>query len=174
MKRNLIIGGVAVVVVAAVIAYVAMQPKAEVKPTVENTETATAATGTPMTLKKLLGLQSAQVCTFSSDFGEVSSKGTVYAAGGKVRSDVESQTQAGLLSSHLISDGVYANVWTSALNHGFRLKIDETQPTVSAKSNVPDINQSFNMDCKPWTVDASVFVAPANITFREMTLPKAN
>ncbi len=174
MKRNLIIGGIALVVVIGAIVAVALQPKAEVKPTAESTETVTTATGTPMTLKKLLGLQSAQVCTFTSDFGDMSSKGVVYAAGGKVRSDVESQTQTGLLTSHLISDGVYANVWTSALNQGFRLKLDETQPTVSAKSNVPDINQSFDMDCKPWTVDVSVFVAPTNITFREMTLPKAN
>lgn len=142
------------------------QTKSEGDQTAAQTETSTA--GSPMSLKSLLGMNTSQVCTFSMDTESVKTSGTVHVANGKVRGDFQSQTEGGAISSHMISDGQYVNIWTDSMAQGFRMKID-AGATASANSNVPDFDQKMNYNCKPGSVEASLFVPPTTIKFTEMS-----
>lgn len=120
-------------------------------------------------LKDIVARGGSWKCTFAIDAGGTSSTGTVYAAGGKVRSDFESKVpQVNMtIESHMVTDGAYAYTWTSSMPQGFKMAIDANAKASTATSGHQDFdyNGALDYNCVAWPTDESKFVVPSNITF---------
>ncbi len=129
---------------------------------------------------EMLGRGRSLHCTFSYEDPKDGSKqsGDFYVDGQskKFRSEGESTTKATKESPAMnikmksISDGTYAYSWTS-LNEktGFKMKLDRATTASTTKSQeTQDINQALKFKCRPWSVDNSMFVVPADINFTDM------
>ena len=106
-------------------------------------------------------------------------KGSVYVSGGKMRGDFEMTSQAGTIESHMIRDGEYIYVWSSAMPMGMKMKATaaEQPSSPTAQPSPSDIYaQNHNYNCKPWSGDSSKFELPAGVTFNDMSamMPGAN
>lgn len=104
--------------------------------------------------------------------GTALSSGVVYVSGNKVRADFTSTVQGfGNVESHMIADGESVYSWSSMMPQGF--KLPQTQMTGEGGTETSgsgfDANQSYAYDCQPSSAQASLFTAPANITFTELS-----
>lgn len=135
------------------------------------TVTTAAAAGTQGTLKTLLSTTKPQTCTFDNNKG---STGTVYVATGKMAGDFTTTSQGNTVTAHMIVDSGYSYVWTGMTKMGFKIALVEAQKESTAASNQGvGLNETVSYSCKDWTVDASKFTLPADITFSTLNVPKA-
>lgn len=123
----------------------------------------------PKTLKDLLGLSSAQKCTYSG--------GVVYVSGGKVRGDFSTQEQGQSVNSHMIVDGNTSYIWTEGQKTGIKTTFEANAGTNPSTSASPEAGQSGAMDaqtpqdykCEGWSADPTLFSLPAGVTFQDMS-----
>lgn len=106
----------------------------------------------------------------STGAGQALSSGVVYVSGRKVRGDFTSTVQGiGRVDSHLMADGTDVYSWTSLYPQGMKTKMaasgDETTETSGQGA---DANQKYSYHCEPAQADASLFIAPTNVTFRTL------
>ena len=127
-------------------------------------------------LKDLLTSGGAKKCTF--EYKETNSNGSVYIANSKMRGDFQAVSNGQTINSHMIVDGTTSYIWTDNQAMGFKMSMDNMEkpqvtPGAQTQSNV-DINQKFNYNCSPWTPDASEFVLPKGVDFKDMStmMPK--
>src|SRR3989344_4479660 len=66
-------------------------------------------------LKSLLAVSTPQQCTFMDNSGDVTSEGTIYAGGGKMRGDFNSVASGKTMEGHLIVINDVGYVWSSEL-----------------------------------------------------------
>lgn len=124
-------------------------------------------------LKSLLGLGTAQTCTFKSE----GNQGTVYVAGGKVRGDFDSTVEGKTTKSHMIVDGTTSYLWMEGEKTGFKMSFDPNQETGGTESanttsaQAFDASKDMNYDCKPWITDSGMFTLPAGVKFTEFAIP---
>lgn len=177
-QKNIIIG----VIVAIVLiggAWFLMTPKQnevaitpdteEQTETVSNTPTQSVkATGT---LKSTFTQGGNYTCTLTTiDGSSGKTTGTVYASGGKTRSDFKIQSATGAITElHIIRDGVTAYTWVAGQSSGTKTAITASSSVVprqpsGAVISVTD-DSSVSTDCHPWLPDISQFVPPTSITF---------
>ena len=125
--------------------------------------------GGMMSMKDLVASGVSQKCDFSEP--ESGTGGTVYIAGGKVRADFTSKSQAGTIGGHMISDGTVVNTWMDGMTQGFKSSFTMTQTASStaAPHKGLDPNKKTNYTCTPWSADASMFALPSGITFTDMS-----
>ncbi len=110
-------------------------------------------------------------CTVSSTANGVSSNGTVYVSGKKIRADFESEVpMVGKVSTFMIADGEYVYTWSSMLSQGFKMLQTQNEGSVSTDSAVQsfDINHKQSYQCEKTEVDNSRFDLPADVTFKEL------
>lgn len=128
-------------------------------------------------LRDLIGLGTAQKCTFTTDAQGVKSEGIVYVSAGKVRGDFTTTggTQGVNSASHMISDGKEMRMWQDGQTTGFVMTVpehkDDTTPPSPAGSpaaSTPNYDQAAEYHCESWNRDNSVFEVPQGITFRSM------
>jgi hypothetical protein len=111
-------------------------------------------------------------CTFTQDASGAKSSGTVYVSGYQIRGDFTSTVAAAnmTITTHMVQDGGYDYVWSSASPMGFKTKVvgtsggDGYAPTSGTQVNM---GQSYGYKCVPWTVDKSKFTLPAGVQFTE-------
>jgi len=129
----------------------------------------------------LIKLNKALKCTYSTEQEGTKVTGTTYVSGSKMRSDSEVVTSAaGTITSHMISDGTWIYSWGSAQPQGIKMKVPATQPQdgtspdkgVNGSGGYKDLQQQYSYNCENWSVDASKFDVPADITFMEFDLGK--
>lgn len=145
-------------------AYFLLSNKTQVPVNTDNQIQQTQTT-TKKSLKDLLGLNSAQKCTFTGPDG---SSGTVYLANGKMRGDFTSVTDSETINSHMIVDGQTSYVWMDGQNMGFQMDIDpnDSSTDIRAQGQV-DINAEVEYDCTDWMANASSFSLPADVKFSD-------
>lgn len=124
---------------------------------------------TPGSLKDLLTSSIAQKCTYSQTDNGLTSEGTVYVSGGKVRSDFRSTTSGKTMATSMITDGKTIYLWGDQLgNAGIKMTIDQSaSTTTTGTDSTADLNKPMNFNCSAWVVNSSYFEAPANVTFTE-------
>lgn len=127
-------------------------------------------TGAGTSLKELIGLDTAQRCTFDDAVtgGQVS--GTVYVGGGKVRTDFATQQGGQPVVGHTIIDGESSYMWIDGMKDGFKVSVAAGAQQSAATGGAQGIDMDAKVEyrCEPWALDASKFKLPANVTFREM------
>jgi len=129
----------------------------------------------------LLSLGGNMQCTFSSMDTDVGSSvsGMFYIAdnGNKVNGDFTVDPGEGdVMQGHVIRDGQYNYVWTSAMDTGFKFEISEESNSLFgdiAEEEATDTgindNTQVDFDCDNWTVDNSMFVPPAGVEFSDFS-----
>jgi len=163
------------IIVGGVLLYMKSGPVKE-KVTDTASTKSTSQMGKAQSLKDLAAAGVPQKCTFTNSTDTADSNGVVYTGGGKMRGDFDSMVKTtGMPTySHMISDGSTNYIWTSESNQGFKMKMEAM---TSASSTVPSskyqaisYDQQLVYKCQPWTVDASVFALPKDITFTDMNV----
>lgn len=105
-------------------------------------------------------------CTTSIDVQNSQSEGVVYISGDRISGDFTSRANGATYTGHMVVTGGYAYSWSDMFPQGFKSKTTVTSQGGTQTSGF-DVNTNTTYDCKPWTVDESRFVVPANITFME-------
>ncbi len=118
-------------------------------------------------MKELVASGISQKCDFSEPQSNTS--GTIYIAGGKVRGDFTSQTQAGTVTGHMISDGTTVNTWMDGMSQGFKSSFAMTEGTGTDTQKGLDPDKKTDYKCSPWSADETKFQLPGGITFTDMS-----
>ncbi len=112
-------------------------------------------------------------CEVKQYVSDMTSKGTVYIDGDRIRGDfstiVDGKT---MISSFIMRDG-NSYSWSSALpSMGFIVKVDNGAGSdANANANGAyswNAEQIGDYDCEPWVADPSIFALPREVTFREV------
>ena len=123
------------------------------------------------TIKSILGMGKTQQCAIT--YPNTQTTGTVYIADKKLSGDFTVKTTGGKETvSHVISDGTYMYIWSSAMANGIKMKIPDVTknaPTGTVQNQNFDINQKVSLNCSPWIADNSKFTPPLNINFTDMS-----
>lgn len=133
-------------------------------------------------IKELLSLGRDMQCTFESTGQGYESSGKVYVAnnGNKVRADFELTNEEGeITTSSMIQDGTMGYFWTSEMAQGYKMTIDPNDSIFDYEGSennysnsspaMVDPNDDFDYDCQAWREDSSVFSAPANVEFIDIS-----
>ena len=103
-------------------------------------------------------------------------QGTVYVANGKMRNDSTATVSGKTMVSHMILDNNTVYTWMEGQTTGFKMQATATeeQKTDGQQKRPVDLDQKVDYSCEGWSVDGSVFVPPANITFTDFSslIPK--
>ncbi len=177
MNKKIAIG-VGVAVVIALLAMFAMKGKnkTEVKDQTSSTKTETLVQQpqtTQNSLKGLLGMSSAQMCSFSA--GQELGTSTAYVAAGKMRSDTTVKINGTDTSSHMILDGNTVYTWMDGQKTGYKMDFSAMQANApkgyvnnTSQANI-DPNKNFDFKCSPWQTDQSKFSLPSDVEFTDTT-----
>lgn len=106
-------------------------------------------------------------CDVSVTAEGITTSGTTYVSGGKIRADFTSNVpQVGNIESHMIMRDNTAYTWSNMMNRGFKFPIkgNEVEPEVSAEM-AAQVNQNYDYNCKAWSADENKFALPTGITF---------
>lgn len=166
----LIAGGIGVIIVVAVVAFLVMGNKASQTPseTPKAVESEADQTGAN-TIRGLLGLGKNVMCTFeNTDETGNTSSGTVYVAGEQMRGDFNNSGPAGAFEGHMIRDGEYAYSWSSLVSQGTKFKLDQEESDDKSEKSV-DLDKQVDMDCQSWSGDSSKFNLPEGIEFQDIS-----
>lgn len=130
------------------------------------------------TLKSLLTANKSIKCTFLSKTKTSTTEGTVYASGGKARSDFKSTTDKITMTGHTITDKEFSYFWTDSSKQGMKIPFNQPTPkttpstsTGSAEYQTSDINQNYTYSCQDWTENPAQFILPSDITFSTFAIP---
>lgn len=115
-------------------------------------------------------------CDFTSTFEGEEASGTFYTNGENFRVDSEYSTADGVMTSSMINDGEYMYTWGQSPEGAMAVKMPileaQGEGSVDYESDDNeasfDIDQQVDYDCARWSVDASVFVPPSDVTFMDM------
>lgn len=195
MKRNIIIGALLILLVIVIGVVMATKVTKDALTTDESvstvdstTITLESASSTDETVKgkgsllSLLAMGRSQECTFVVRTDGVVQEGTAFYDGGNARVDtLVKSAGAKEVASYMIMDQKTNTMylWGSAQgDQGIKMQLPDASaqtkaetsgmPTAQSEPTVaPDTDVDY--DCKPWRVDGSVFVPPANIEFMDMS-----
>jgi hypothetical protein len=108
-------------------------------------------------ISSLYNLKESLLCSIRTTVGTVRS-GTMYIAERKMR--------ASFSNAVMIDDGTYLYTWKTGASTGLKL-LSAMSVSGSAMANYGGFDPATNIaySCNPWTEDASVFVAPASVSF---------
>lgn len=126
------------------------------------------------TLTALMKKGGNYMCTFTHSLDMGTSTGTVYINGKNIRGDFVSKVSVqgfgamGDFETHMISDGELVHSWSSMTSEGVTSPVHETPSQEQESYNLPT-DQKLDYSCAPWSVDASKFLLPTNITFKAVS-----
>lgn len=103
-----------------------------------------------------------QKCEFSDGAGN---SGQVYIANGKMRGDFSAVLAQGNVTSHMIVEDKVANIWIDGQSQGIKMEFQGTSEVTKQGAQNFDWDEKTNYNCTAWSVDASLFVLPKDITF---------
>lgn len=162
------------VLIIAILGYVAVQPgktDTVVNTTPEPQETQQP-DGKKMAFSQFMKQGGSYQCTVRQYVNDIDTEGTVYLNDGLMRGEYSTTVQGKNIDATIIVRDGFAHTWTSmAPTMGFKSKIVEDPETGSAGTTGTysyNADQIGDYDCQPWTADASLFVLPSEVTFREV------
>ncbi len=141
---------------------------------VDNSENNSAKKGTEQnargqgSFKDLMASGKPQKCETSYVSGNITSTGTTYVAGDKMRGDFSSEVEGKTTESHMIirDQTVYTWIEVMGTTMAFKTSLNTSNASTTQTRSV-DINQRVDYNCEDWTVDESMFVLPTGVTFQE-------
>ena len=112
-------------------------------------------------------------CTFEHDDGTNKSSGTMYMADGgeRLRGDFTiEQNTAGPMEAHLVRDGGYNYIWGSFYQQGIKtaVTLENKDKLFEEKDGENMIDENTSFECRPWSVNASVFALPSDVEFLDI------
>jgi len=116
----------------------------------------------------------AQECTMNYSSSSGSGTGKIYTDGnGQGRyifTTKSEQGNTGEVNQVLKDKTAYAWVTTNGKTIGFKINTESTNSGSTSSSSSgstggPSLNDNFDMNCQPWTVDTSKFEVPSDINF---------
>ncbi len=174
MNRNVqIVVGILILIILAGGAFLMFKNSSKAPVATQNPQT-TAAEEKPANIQKsikdLLTSGQAQKCTYKDKMAEVDIEGTVYVAGGKMRSDYTSKTGGQTIIGHMVVSDNKSYIWTDGQSMGMMMAFDpnKTPETAPTGSQSVDVNKLIDYNCSGWTTDNSVFTPPPNIKFQNL------
>lgn len=168
MNKTLAYSIVGIIVVAGIVAFIAKGPKTIVKnsgDTGTNTETPVETTKSQKSIKELLASNSPTQCTFRIKVDNSESTGSVFIADNKMRGEFSSTTSGKTYSSRLIIDNGIMYSWMDGQKTGVKLAVNGKG---QIGGNNIDANTKLDSECQPWTINTSIFLLPAGITFTDL------
>ena len=118
-----------------------------------------------------------QKCDFTYATSDVSTTGTFYFSGKKMRGDVTTKTERETSMFYLIRDGDVNYMWGTGMEAGFKMTLKEEDLKTNEQFNqYYDVNQKVDYKCSPWLVDNNKFTPPSNVKVMDLsayTLPKS-
>lgn len=139
----------------------------------DNEESAMVREGKKMAFSQFLKEGGSYKCTVNQSIGGIQTNGTTYINDGMIRGEYSTEMQDVNIDSTMIVRDGFTYTWSSAMPlFGFKAKVIENAPidtsaSFSAKYSF-NAEQIGDYDCQPWTVDASKFVIPSSVTFKEV------
>lgn len=129
-------------------------------------------------MASLMRLGKSMECIFSFSSDDMKGEGTGYFDNGKSRVDslyagMEDGPQASYMITDTSTNMMYSWFTIDGTTSGMKMNIPAETATGDTSVNQPNTPQvdtatTVNYDCKPWNVDSSVFVPPANVEFTDM------
>jgi len=119
-------------------------------------------------IKSLLGEGKNVACTIT--YPDAKGSGKVYVADAKMRGDFSFPSGGGEMKTSMIQDGEYMYSWSGA--QGTKMNISQVAtafPTTDTPTTQTDLDVAVDMDCDNWSVDATMFVVPADVRFTDMS-----
>ena len=171
---GIVIAAVIIILVVAVGGiFFLKSSKAPAMPKPTTTVTPTKALKTNSVTGTIVGLLSGgKTLTCTIAYPNDKGTGTVFVADKKFAGDFNMKDAAGkATTAHIISDGTDIYIWSSAMNGGIKMSLAAAKSAATNAQNNQsvNINQNVSMNCGAWTVDASKFIVPTNITFSDMS-----
>lgn len=107
----------------------------------------------------LIDLKQPLVCTVNTlANANIKRSGTLYVAGAKAR--------ANFVGSTMIVDNTYLYGWEAGATKGLQLlSATSASGSAIARSGGLDLITDLSFACNPWTIDMSIFLPPASVTF---------
>lgn len=165
MTKKLVLVSVSILLLAASCAK---------KPAMQNNENAQP-TGQEQSKKQqksmrdIMSMGGSQKCTITLNRDNVSSDGTIYVSGGKMRADMSAMVNGKTMQTHLIVKDGTTYSWVDGSTMGFKVAANEkATENSSGKSNAthaPDLNQQVTYNCAAWTAVESLFNLPSGVNF---------
>jgi hypothetical protein len=124
-------------------------------------------------LNDLLALNKPQKCTWEQTIGDKTISATIYINGKSFKQELP-MGEAGTFYG--MSDGTSFYSWSDKTPNGVKMNMSEANKTAEdLKKDNPtlgesavDLNKNYNFKCVNWTVDASKFVVPTDISFVDL------
>ena len=130
------------------------------------------ASAEPMTssLSKLIASGQSVVCTYQTSDANGSQKGTIYVTQNQMRGDIDVTSPDGTFPMHMIREGEWMYTWGGPMGEaqGMKMKVPPPGAAGPGRTQGPDMNETINMDCNPWPVDANKFSMPSNVEFMDL------
>jgi len=167
MNTNALIGViVAIVVVGGGAWYLTTQGT----PSPEGPEAVQQEAAGEGTFAELMMRSGSWKCDITTTIEEAPSTGVAYIADGKIRADFTSTPAATgqPVTSHMISADGYVYTWSDMYPQGMRIMIPEGEATVDTEVGGMAYDSRVDYDCQPVAANASLFVAPSDVTFMEL------
>jgi len=133
--------------------------------------------GAPLTsLRAVLETGQSMRCTFSHSDEYSTQSGVAYVNTNRLRGDL-TITQEGSAPQkvHVLVAGGWAYTWGASFEEGTGIKLQmsldalDTVPEDDG-SNLVEIDEEVDYTCTPWDEDASMFIAPTDITFKDYSV----
>jgi uncharacterized protein YxeA len=125
-------------------------------------------------LRDLLGMSTAQQCTYSDADTETS--GTAYIANQKMRADFSTVVNGKSVMSHAIVSGDKMYYWVEGETQGFTMSTannvasdDATYEEEATSSEGVNIDKEIDYKCSNWAEDDSMFEVPSDVEFQDLS-----
>lgn len=119
-------------------------------------------------LQELIARGGSWKCDVSVTVENITTTGTNYVGGGKVRADFTSVVpQYGTITSHMIMRDNTVYSWSDLSPQGLKFAVEngEVQDTRTSTEATPQFDQAYDYTCSAWPTDESKFTLPTGITF---------
>jgi len=125
-------------------------------------------------LRELLSKNIAQKCTWQTSGEEGDTQGEILINGNKFKQTIKMKNPTGETQFNSVSDGEWMYSWSddsTTGNMAFKMKLDQTQN--SNETNIPqntsgnqiDLDQEYNYNCQPTTINESDLTIPKDVEF---------
>lgn len=171
MNNKILLGFGAVAVAVVLVGVAFMMSKNSSQAPTDSSSTGTDTQGSAQkSIKDLLTSGQAQKCTYKDKMAEVDVEGTVYVAGGKMRSDYTSNTGGQTIMGHMVVSDNKSYIWMDGQSMGTMMTFDPNKATEAAPTGTQsvDVNKLLDYSCSGWSSDNSVFTPPSNVKFQSL------
>jgi len=130
-------------------------------------------TETKKSLKELLGMGTAQKCSYETNTDGQIMKGEVIVSGNKFKQTTEISNEEGSMKVYGISDGTYFYSWNEAMKgNGMKMNIADLEKSgedTKAETQKVNMDEKIDYKCSPTTLSDSDLAIPSDIKFLDYT-----